>query len=182
MWGSGPFDWSMWQQEGEARCWTQGWIMSAARLGPLWTPERIERGEFFFIVSFCRSGARSRPASSANRYSRQRREVSAVHRIGEIWRRARRAARPQRLRTSLHVHSTCRPQTRMSVQAATSPGAWGRLAVPAIELRHPLRYEGGSTAATVGLAGALIGDIHGAPGCALACGVAADRTAVETTL
>jgi len=52
----------------------------------------------------------------------------------------------------------------------------------AIELRHPLRYEGGSTAATAGLAGALIGDIHGAPGCALACGVAADRTAVETTL
>jgi len=98
---------------------------------------------------------------------------------------ARTAARPQRLGTSLSEHSPCRrprPQTRMSVQAATSPGAWGRLAVPAIELRHPLRYEGGSTAATVGLAGALIGDIHGAPGCALACGVAADRTAVETTL
>jgi hypothetical protein len=98
LWGSGPFDWSMWQQEGA------GLRMHAG----IW--RRRERG-----------------GSNPTQLQRE----NATHRA--VIRNARPAAPPQ--------------------AAAAADGvatmAWG-LAGLAIELSHPLRYEGGSTAARVG--------------------------------
>ena len=132
--------------------------MSGSRPRPPSTTARIERDEIF-LGSLTHSALVEHDPRIRIHSTPQRDARPPAHRAGKKSRQAGRS--PIRNAAAYPICAAIRRKGAVRVRAAryapASPRARGdvagvakRLAAAAIELRHPLRYEGGSTAATGG--------------------------------